>query len=240
MADNFRPQPIRTDLDGDVVSKICDSTTPANQLKVNADGSVDMNLLTTDVDIRDLAFATDKVDVGGSVVELGATTLAALETITVVATDLDIRDLSRSTDSIKADLALDGVLVGNSNPVPVHIVQETLGDVVVDYHTSANLAAAASINFDYTISASAEFHLEKVIAVSGGKLKAQIQTSVDGIAFLTKAVLFATPSSPMIDYHLGKDMFVPVSGVGSKVRVIITNMDNQAADVYCTIHGLEL
>lgn len=37
----------------------------------------------TDLDIRDLAFATDKVDVTGSTVELGATTLAALETITV-------------------------------------------------------------------------------------------------------------------------------------------------------------
>lgn len=37
----------------------------------------------TDLDIRNLVFATDKVDVSGSTVELGATTLAALETITV-------------------------------------------------------------------------------------------------------------------------------------------------------------
>lgn len=63
----------------------------------------------TDLDIRDLAFATDKVDVSGSTVELGATTLAALETITVEqgtspwvvsATDLDIRDLSALQDNI--------------------------------------------------------------------------------------------------------------------------------------------
>lgn len=35
------------------------------------------------LDIRDLAFATDKVDASGSTVELGATSLAALESITV-------------------------------------------------------------------------------------------------------------------------------------------------------------
>jgi hypothetical protein len=93
----------------------------------------------TDLDIRDLAFATDKVDVTGSVialdsaslaalenitvnvsseveikndagnpvpvsgtVELGATTLAALETISVTATDLDIRNLVFATDKVDA------------------------------------------------------------------------------------------------------------------------------------------
>lgn len=58
----------------------------------------------TDLDIRDLAFATDKVDVTGSEVSLDATTLAALENITVSATDLDIRDLSAATDSVQSNL----------------------------------------------------------------------------------------------------------------------------------------
>lgn len=75
----------------------------------------------TDLDIRDLAFATDSVDVSGSEVSLDAATLTALETITVNqgtspwvvsgtvsvnepvtvdATDLDIRDLAFATDSV--------------------------------------------------------------------------------------------------------------------------------------------
>lgn len=74
-----------------------------------------------DLDIRDLAFATDKVDVTGSEVSLDAGTLAALESITVQngagaaavniqdggnsitvdASDLDIRDLSHTQDSVK-------------------------------------------------------------------------------------------------------------------------------------------
>lgn len=70
-------------------------------LAVNADGSINAVVSATDLDIRNLAFATDKVDVGGSVVALDATTLAALENITVSATDLDIRDLSHAQDSVK-------------------------------------------------------------------------------------------------------------------------------------------
>lgn len=53
-----------------------------------------------DLDIRDLTFATDKVDVTGSEVSLDAASLAALENITVSATDLDIRDLTFATDSV--------------------------------------------------------------------------------------------------------------------------------------------
>lgn len=60
----------------------------------------------TDLDIRNLTFATDKVDASGSEVSLDAATLAALETITVEqgtspwvvsATDLDIRSLDHTS-----------------------------------------------------------------------------------------------------------------------------------------------
>lgn len=86
--------------------KITDGT---DDLAVNADGSINSVVTSTDLDIRDLAFATDKVDVTGSTVELGATTLAALETInvtdgggslTVDAVNLDIRDLAFATDKV--------------------------------------------------------------------------------------------------------------------------------------------
>lgn len=59
-----------------------------------------VSFTAVDLDIRDLAFATDKVDVTGSEVSLDAATLAALESVTVSATDLDIRDLNFSTDSV--------------------------------------------------------------------------------------------------------------------------------------------
>lgn len=59
-----------------------------------------ITVVATDLDIRDLAFATDKVDVTGSEVSLDSATLAALENITVSATDLDIRNLVFATDKV--------------------------------------------------------------------------------------------------------------------------------------------
>lgn len=56
----------------------------------------------TDLDIRNLVFATDKADVSGSEISLDAATLAALETTTVVATQLDIDDLEFAVDSVTA------------------------------------------------------------------------------------------------------------------------------------------
>lgn len=70
-------------------------------LAVNGDGSINSVVTATDLDIRDLVFATDSVDVSGSEVSLDAATLAALESVTVSANDLDIRDLSHSQDSVK-------------------------------------------------------------------------------------------------------------------------------------------
>lgn len=59
------------------------SVTQGTSPWVIGDGGGSITVDAVDLDIRDLAFATDKVDVSGSTVELGATTLAALETITV-------------------------------------------------------------------------------------------------------------------------------------------------------------
>lgn len=78
--------------------KIGDGT---DLLAVNNDGSINAVVSATDLDIRNLAFATDKVDVGGSVIALDSATLAALESITVSATDLDIRYLTHVSDSVK-------------------------------------------------------------------------------------------------------------------------------------------
>jgi hypothetical protein len=75
--------------DGDNVA-ISDGT---NTVVVNPDGSLNTNITgsvsvtATDLDIRNLTYATDKVDVTGS-------------SVTVSATDLDIRNLSATQDSV--------------------------------------------------------------------------------------------------------------------------------------------
>lgn len=98
-------------------------------LEVNADGSINAVVTATDLDIRDLQFASDSVDVSGSEVSLDASTLAALETITVEqgtspwvvsATDLDIRDLSASQDSISISDGTDTLAIEADGSINVN------------------------------------------------------------------------------------------------------------------------
>lgn len=71
--------------DGTVIGNVSDA------LKVSFAGSV--TVTATDLDIRDLVFATDKVDVSGSSVSISGS-------VTVTATDLDIRNLVFATDKV--------------------------------------------------------------------------------------------------------------------------------------------
>lgn len=82
-------------------------------LDVNVANSV--TVTATDLDIRNLAFATDKVDASGSVVALDAPTLAALENITVSATDFDIRNLDYSQDNVAIKGSTGNQLVVNAD-----------------------------------------------------------------------------------------------------------------------------
>lgn len=151
MADFDSSLPVRTQTNGDVAVKVVDGTIVSQQMTVNADGSVNvtdnggsltvdqgtspwvvgdgggsLTVDATNLDIRDLVFATDKVDVSNSTVALDSATLAALEsitvqngagaaavniqdggnsitvdgTLTVTATDLDIRDLDATQDNV--------------------------------------------------------------------------------------------------------------------------------------------
>lgn len=128
MADYASSLPVRTENSGDLIVKICDKTVESQQLKVNADGSIDTNMVATDLDIRDLVFATDKVDVSGSSVTatVSATNLDIRDlvfatdkvdvsgsSVTVSATDLDVRDLVFATD--KVDVSGSSVTVSATN-----------------------------------------------------------------------------------------------------------------------------
>lgn len=122
----------------------------------------------TNLDIRDLAFATDKVDVSGSTVALDSGTLAALESITVQngagaaavniqdggnsitvdAVNLDIRDLSAAQDSVAswlkdgAGTSLTSTLVSGKQALDVNIANSiTINDAAL-----ANTAILAAAN----------------------------------------------------------------------------------------------
>lgn len=91
-----------------------------------------VTVTATDLDIRDLAFATDKVDVSGSDI-----------TATVTASDLDIRDLDHLTDSVRIG---DGTNLATTTTVgsDVGLDVNILNEIAVEDSALANTAIAAA------------------------------------------------------------------------------------------------
>jgi hypothetical protein len=215
----------------------------------------------TDLDIRDLAFATDKVDVSGS-------------SVTVSATNLDIRDLTHASDSVKigdgtnfaainasGELAVDMVaqsatgsavpaqamMVGGTDgtnlralktdatgQLQVVVVSESAPTKVVDYATATPAAAAVS-NHDYVVTNAATFKGKKVLAAGLEAIKVRVGT-YDGSSFTPKFAAFAQPGQALeIDICQ-----LELLGDGTDaIRVEITNLGDAASDIYSTIQGTE-
>lgn len=174
----------------------------------------------TDLDIRDLAFATDTVDVSGS-------------SVTVSATDLDIRDLTHASDSVKVGDGTNFLAVNSNGSINVLLADRT-GTEVDDYDTAAAIAASATSNHDYT--ATGAFRLTAVYASASGKMKieVQIETASGSNTFNSKFVQFNSSSDPNMQIELSSPMLV---ASGARVRIIRTNRDNQSQDLYSTILG---
>jgi hypothetical protein len=250
MADYDSSLPIRTEAAGDVDVFISDATTPSQKLKVNADGSIDTNLATgakvivtdgtddvevnadgslnavvtaTDLDIRDLEFATDSVTAhqGGS------------WTVEATATDLDIRDLSAAQDSVAAHLFDEaGVAFSASNPLPVIMSSDNEGDEICSFNTTSSVAANASTNHDYTVTTGKTLLIEQAWVSGSGKCKAELL--VNGVL---KFVGFNSTANANIEIPVKRLL----KGLTTEVvRITVTNLDKQAQDLYSTLSGLEL
>lgn len=258
MADFDSSLPIRTEADGDVVVKISDATVPAQQLAVESDGSVNVNaslvanseikitdgtddlaingdgsinatVSATNLDIRDLTFAADKVDASGSTVALDSATLTALENITVSATNLDIRDLTHASDSVKVGDGTDFLAVNADGSINVVVAASAtpVGTSVADYDTQASLASAASDTHTYT--STGNFYLSQISASASGKMK--IVVAVNGA---TKLVMFNSTANPNMVVTLDR----PILATNTQtVTIARTNLDNQTMDVYSTVIG---
>lgn len=218
-------QATHDDLNANVTIQVNDiDVSNANPVPVSdAGGSLTVD--ATDLDIRDLAFATDKVDVSGSAV-----------TAVVTATDLDIRDLSSAQDNVEIRRA-DGVALSINNDGSLNVVpQDDPGTEVVDFDTVAAVAAGASSNHDHLFTDATK--LFQIQATASGKLKIEIQVETGAATgtFNTIAVGFNSTAAPNIDINLAKYALVPA---GARVRVIRTNRDLAAQDVYSTIIAIE-
>ena len=158
--------------------------------------------------------------------------------ITVDAVDLDIRDLSHSQDSIKIGDGTDFLAVNTDGSINVVISNDVSGNEVCAYNTSASLAAGASINFDYTVTAAMTLIIEQAWMSGSGKIKAElkVETAPASGTYNTKFVGFNSTADANVQMEVSRYL---KQVAGAKVRITITNRDNQPQDVYSTLTGSE-
>lgn len=253
MSDYASGLPIRTEADGAderLHAKIVDGTTPSQRATVDVDGNVHIEVHGNNPGGSDEVLLLSEL---GAVVPDGvyhATNNSNPGNVGVVvhtrgATPADadqiIRATGISTSTVHAmDIALhdeDGVPFSEANPLPVY-QSPSPGDPIHNYDTSSAIAANASDNHDYIVSASRTLYLTEIWAAASGKLKIELreETSAGSGVFNSIAVGFNSTSNPNISLRFAVPLEVET---GKILRIVRTNLDNQAQDVYSTIVGSE-
>lgn len=133
----------------------------------------------------------------------------------------------------------DTLAVNTDGSINVVIADATPGTPVNDYKRAIGIAAGASDNHDYTVTALKTLYLNQIESTGSGKAKMEVtvETAVASGTFTTRFAQFNSTSNPNMVIHL--DNPIPVAA-GVRVRVIMTNKDLVAQDMYSTISGYEL
>ena len=252
MSDYNSGLPIRTQADGTderLHAKIVDGATPSQMATVDTDLNLHIeshgnNPAGTDTVLKLAENGSANTDgryhATNNSIPASAGLIGHVRGATPALADLTNPITSITNGNVHAlDISLydeAGAPFTDANPLPVYMAADP-GTEVNSYDTQAALAAGGSDNHDLAVAGGVTFELNQVWAAASGKMKIVVQTTLDGLAFTTVAVGFNSTANPNINIHLAK----PVSLVGSAtsaVRVIRTNLDNQAQDVYSTINGV--
>lgn len=247
MADGFFPTLVSKDANANSLTnqmfvQITDGT---DGLLINGDGSLNATVTATNLDIRDLVFATDKVDVTGSTVTVTATNLDIRDlvfatdkvdvtgsSVTVTATDLDIRDLTLAQDAVK--VSANSTANSYGNPIFVSFTQAPITGEVHNYNT-ATVAGGGTSNHDYTVVTA--LLLKAVEFSCSGSGKVEVQTGPVA-SLTTKYVGFVEKSGGNYQLTIDPPIEVPTTGTGT-VRLIRTNREGASQDLYSTIIGID-
>lgn len=254
MADYDSALPVRSQADGTderVQVKIRDSANPALGAVVDSDGNLHVEMHGNDAAGTDRVVRTSQqgkltpdgvYDVANNT-EPGNTGMIASQRNATPGHTTQTQRLTSVTNGNKRllDVALhdeDGAAFSPSNPLPVTSV-DSEGTEVNNYQTNAAVAAGATSNHDYTVTALTTLKLSQIHASASGKAKieVQVETGVATGTFTTRFVQFNSTSDPNMIVDIKENITV---AAGVRVRVIRTNKDNQAQDLYSTICGHEI
>lgn len=138
---------------------------------------------------------------------------------------------------VQAIDAAGNILGTPANPIVTFVSPNIEGAEVNDYNTVASVAAGATSTHDYTVPAGVSHYLASVAASGSGKIKLEIQVEGPALTFTTKFVAFNSTANPTVQLNLRAPLII---GTGLKVRVIRSNLDKAAQDLYSTISGQNL
>lgn len=266
--------PVRTEANGDVVSKIVDSA-GTNILAVNSNGRIGTTLRDATTDSSVLTI-TSNGRLGALIVDpttnssiLGVSSSGRIgTTIRDASTDSNVLGVSSSgrigtvihdgsSDAQlwkinasgfgQVDIAAQSLAAvkvskdanANSFSNPIYVsVTDAAGGMNVCSYDSTSKGAGLSATHTYTVTAGKTLFLKQVIASASGKMKVEIQTD-QGVTPTptTVAVGFVSTSDPNMDYIFAQPIEV---GATLNVKVIKTNDDKSAMNLYSTIIGEEV
>jgi hypothetical protein len=190
-------------------------------------GAAGVKVEASNLDIRNLVFADDKVDVSGSSVEIS-------NTVTIEATDLDIRALDAAQDSVTVH-GTEGALKQDSLG-RLEVVIPTVGTKVCDFKTTATVGANSVTTHDYVVTNTKVFSGIKALVGARGAVKVRVGTW-DGTTFVPKFAWFQDPKE---NHDHSVEMLSLLGDGTDAIRIEITNQDGQSSDVYSTLQGVEV
>jgi adhesin HecA-like repeat protein len=231
---------------------------------LTVDGSVsitgDVNVTATDLDIRNLAFATDTVDVSGSdvsitgdvnvtatdldirnlafatdTVDVSGSAVSITGDVNVTATDLDIRNLTHASDSVKIGDGTDFLAVNTDGSINVNVVPG--GTKILDYQTSATVSVNNEVLHFYVVTDTLTFEGLKVLVGARGAVKVRVGLSSNGTSITAVKFVYFQDPKENIDHDISN--LVLLGDGTAAIAIGITNLDGQTSDVYSTLQGIE-
>lgn len=253
MSDQNTSLPVRTegDLQEKIQSKIVDYVDPTLGMEVDSDKNAHVEIHGNDPTGTDKVVklsesgnvALDGVyDVANNTIPSSVGLVAAIRNATPGLAQM-LQRLTSVTNGLKRllDVSIhdeNGDAFSASNPLPVTI-SDSEGVEVNDFLQSTAVAVAATADHDYTVTALKTLKLSEILSSASGKMKTEvkIETGVGTGIFTTKAVQFNSTANPNCPFMIVENITV---AAGVKVRVSMTNLDNQPQNLYSTISGHEI
>jgi hypothetical protein len=122
---------------------------------------------------------------------------------------------------------------------PLYVTMDASAGTAINNYKVATVASGGTDNHDYTVSASKTLYLDQIESSASGKSKmeVQIETAAGSGTFTSRFVQFNSTATPNMSIKLDNPIAV---ATGVRVRVIMSNRDNQSEDLYSTISGNEI